>query len=389
MSRIGLILLLCAVVACGGGGGSAPAAAPKPPASGGAGAASGGSAGAPAAGQPASKPAAGAPESPAASGPYLAQPGAAPINVKVATCAVTGGFVHLYTGVDANLFARYGLNVEHILIRGSGPALAAMSAGEIQLLYCAAEATIPGLASGSDARIVAAPLLGLPYVLIARPEVRSVPDLRGKSIAISRPGQLNDRLARMAVEKFGMRPNADVEIRPIGGGQPEGLQAVLTGLAHSSPVTAPLDAYAKKEGMNVIYDFDQLGLPFVYSALHASNRVIRDNPQLVQRFVAGLAEAVQYTEKHPEASRQTLSKVLELEDPDALDAAYAAYAQKNVNRRLTVPLDALSQGIEFAREQGTQVTVRGAEDIATNQFAEDLDRSGFLQQLWGAELLPK
>src|SRR5579885_3502390 len=90
----------------------------------------------------------------ASANPYQAPPGQAPINVKAATCAVSGGFVHLYTAVDAGLFQQYGLNVEHVSISGSGPSLAAMSAGEIQFLYCAAEATIPGLASGSDARIV-------------------------------------------------------------------------------------------------------------------------------------------------------------------------------------------------------------------------------------------
>lgn len=365
--RPSLVLLLGAVVAC-----SRPAAPP------------------PAASAPPA-----APTGPTAGGsapsanPYLAREGQAPTHVKIATCAVTGGFVHLYTALDANVFAKYGLNVEHVLIRGSGPALAAMSAGEVQFLYCAAEATLPGLATGADAKIVAAPLLGLPYVLIARPEVRSVADLRGKTIAISRPGQLNDRLSRLAVERFGLRPNEDVAIRPFGGGQPEGLQAVLSGHADATPVTAPLDAYGRKEGLIVIYDFDQLGLPFIYSALHAPNRLIRDDPQLVQRVVAAMADALHYVEQHPEAARQTLSKVLDLEDADALDAAYQAYAQRNVNRRLTVPLDAVSYGIEYAREQGTQVTVRGPEDIATNQFTDDLERSGFLQQLWGADLPPR
>src|SRR5262245_1903683 len=31
------------------------------------------------------------------SNPYLAKPGEAPVSVYVSTCAVTGGFIHLYT----------------------------------------------------------------------------------------------------------------------------------------------------------------------------------------------------------------------------------------------------------------------------------------------------
>jgi NitT/TauT family transport system substrate-binding protein len=302
---------------------------------------------------------------------------------------VTGGFVHLYTALEAGLFAKYGLDVQHTFIRGSGTSLAALSANEVQFVYCAVEATIPGLASGSEGRVVAAPLLGLPYVLISRPDVRSVPDLRGKSASVARPGQLTDRLIRLILQRHNLRPNEDVEIRPVGGSQPEGYQSVISNVAQAAAVTPPLDAQARRDGLNVIYHMEDLGLPFVYSALHSNVETIRNQPRAVQRFVAALAEAVYYTEKQPEVTRQVLRKVLELEESDALDAAYEAYARKHVNRRLTIPIDALDEGIEHAREQGTQVTVRGGADVATNQFVDDLERTGFLQALWGAELPPK
>jgi NitT/TauT family transport system substrate-binding protein len=388
MRRLILTLLLGLAAAC-----AQAAPSPQPSNPGGAGSAQPASAAAtpapPTTGAGGLPPASSSPASAGSGGanPYLAA-GQPPINVKAATCAVSGGFVHLYTAIDAGLFQKYGLNVEHVMISGSGPSLAALSANEIQFLYCAAEATIPGLASGADARLVAAPLVGLPYVLVARPDVHSVPELRGRVIAMSRAGQLNDRLARMVALKFGLRPNEDVEIRPTGGGQPEQLQAVLTGMADATAITAPLDAYAQKQGMNVIYDINEIGLPFVYSAVHATNGLIRDNPGLVQRFTAAIAESVHFTEKNPEAARASLRKVLDLDDADALDSAYQAYAVKYVNRRVTIPLDAVQGGIDYAREQGTQV-VKSAEDIATNQFADDLDRTGFLQQLWGSELPPK
>jgi ABC-type nitrate/sulfonate/bicarbonate transport system substrate-binding protein len=109
---------------------------------------------------------------------------------------------------------------------------------------------------------------------------------------------------------------------------------------------------------------------------------------MVGRFVAAMAEAVYYTEKHPDVARQALRKVLNLDDADALDAAYQAYAIKHINRRLSVPHEAVAAAIDDARAQGTPV-VKRAEDVATNQFADDLERTGFLQQLWGAELPPR
>src|SRR5262249_11412877 len=42
------------------------------------------------------------------SNPYLVKPGEAPVSVYVSTCAVTGGFIHLYTALDQKIFEKYG-----------------------------------------------------------------------------------------------------------------------------------------------------------------------------------------------------------------------------------------------------------------------------------------
>jgi ABC-type nitrate/sulfonate/bicarbonate transport system substrate-binding protein len=365
MGRAALVLLTVAVLAA-----CAPAASP-----------------APAAPPPAPARAASAP-SPAAATPYLAAPGEAPLSIRVATCAVTGGFVHLYTALEADLFAKYGLQVELSNISGSGAALAALSTNEIQFLYCAADATIDGLASGIDAQLVAAPLVGLVWLMIGRPEIRTMADLRGKAVGVPRAGDLADRLSRLALERHGLRPNEDVDIRPTGGSQPERYSAMIANVVQGNVLTPPMDARARQDGLNVIYDLADLGIPSVYSSAHASNASIRERPQMVQRFVAALAEAVYFTEKNPDVARQALRKVLNLEDPAALDSAYQAYALKHINRRLSIPYDAVAAAIEDARAQGTPVAKR-AGDVATNQFADDLERSGFLQQLWGADLPPR
>jgi hypothetical protein len=59
--------------------------------------------------------------------PYLARPGEKPVALRIATCAVSGGFTHLYTALDYKLFDKYGIRLEHIYIRGSGPSLAALA----------------------------------------------------------------------------------------------------------------------------------------------------------------------------------------------------------------------------------------------------------------------
>lgn len=226
--------------------------------------------------------------------PYLAKQGERPINVRIATCAVSGGFAHLYTAIENKLFEKYGFKLEHVYIRGSGPSLAALVADEIQFLYCAADATMPALASGVDVKLVAAPLVKLPYVLVTRKEIRSMEELKGKALGVARAGDLSDRLSRAMVRKFNV---PDVTIRPIGGSQSERYQAMAANIVQGVVITPPLDVRAKNDGFNVVYRLIDLDIPFIYSSLHATSRSVRDRPEMVQRMVAAFAEAINLDRK--------------------------------------------------------------------------------------------
>jgi ABC-type nitrate/sulfonate/bicarbonate transport system substrate-binding protein len=314
--------------------------------------------------------------------PYLAKPGEKPTPVRVATCAVSGGFTHLYAAMDAGLFDKYGLKLEHAYIRGSSASLAALTSNEIQFLYCAADATIPGMATGIDAKLVGAPLVGLPYVLLARKEIQRPEDLKGKSIGVARAGDLSHRLSRAILKKFNLTER-DVTLRPLGGSQPERYNAMVQNIVQAIPITPPLDVRGKKEGFNVIYNLNDLDLPFIYSSLHTNPKMLRDQRETVQRFVAAMAEAIYFVEKNPDRAKASVGKVLKLTDQESLDSSYQAYAKAIINRKMAVPPEAVAEAIDLARESGTNVTRKPA-DLFDNTFAEHLDKSGFLRELWGS-----
>ena len=321
---------------------------------------------------------------PAHANPYLAKPGEAPVTVRVATCAISGGFTHLYTAMDNGLFDKYGFKVSHSFIAGGSAALAALASDDIQFLYCAADATLPGLATGVDGKLVAAPLIGLPYVLISRKEINRIEDLKGKSVGVSRPGDLDDRLMKALLKKLNLS-TADVPLRPVGGSQPERYTAMAQGIVQAVPVTPPLDARAKKEGFNVIYQFNDLKLPFIYSSVHATPKTLKEKPVWVQRFVAAMAESIHFVEKNPDKAKASLSKALKVSEPDALQSAYDTYAVSLVNRSMIVPANALAEAVEVARENGTNIRKKPTE-LYDNSYAEQLEKSGFLKELWGSEM---
>ena len=317
------------------------------------------------------------------SNPYLPKPGEAPVTVYVSTCAVTGGFIHLYTALDQKIFEKYGINVKHVVIRGgTNVNLAALGTDEVQFLYCAADSTIPGMATGRDATLIASPLVGLPYLIIARKEIRTVQDLKGKTIGVGTVAGLPYQLLKAFVKKFGLD---DMQIRPLGGSQPERYNALLQGIIHAGPFTPPMDARGRKDGFNIVYHLNDLGLPAIYSSVHTNAKTIRERRLTVQRFVAAIAESVRLVEDNPEKAKAAVAKALQVNDEAVLQSSYDAYAKRHINRRLVVPANAVAESVEVARENGFKVTKRAA-DLIDGSFVDNLDKSGFLKDLWGGNV---
>ena len=323
---------------------------------------------------------------PAHANPYLAKTGEPMVPIRVATCAISGGFIHLHAALDHRLFDKYGLRPEFLLVRGAGVSAAALTSNEIQFLYCTADAIIPSLAAGAEAKMIASPLVGLPWVIIARKDIKGVEDLKGKIFLATRPGGTPDTLIRTLIKKLNL---TDVGIRHIGGaGQTEVYSAIQQGLGQATMVTPPLDARAKRDGFHVIYHLDDLNLPAIYSSVFTNDRTIKERPAIVQKFVAAMAEAVHFVEKNPDKAMGSVTRVLALKDPESAQSAYDAYAKQLVNRRVTVPESRVAESIENARRAGTNVRRKPAETY-DNSFAEHLRTSGFLKALWGGEVPAK
>jgi len=315
--------------------------------------------------------------------PYLAKPGERPTSMRISTCAVSGGFVHLYTALDNGLFEKYGIKLENIFIRGGAQNLTALATDEVQFTYCASDAIIPGIAAGIEVKIVASPLVKLPYVLITRKEVRRPEDLKGKALGIARAGDLSDRLSRAVVKKLGL-PAEAVTIHPIGGSQGERYQAMAAGIVHGVIITPPLDVRAKNEGYNIMYRLIDLNLPFIYSSLHTSYKMLREQPNIVQRMVAALADIVYYVEKNPDKAKASIGKAMRTKDAEALQSAYNTYARDILDRTMVVPGKAVAETVELARESGSPVRKK-PEEIYDNSFVFNLEKSGFLKEIWGSE----
>jgi ABC-type nitrate/sulfonate/bicarbonate transport system substrate-binding protein len=101
-------------------------------------------------------------------------------------------------------------------------------------------------------------------------------------------------------------------------------------------------------------------------------------------MVAAFAEIVHFVDKNPDKAKASVAKAMRTKDPEALQSAYDVYAREILDRTMVVPGKAVADAIDLARETGTPVRKK-PEEIYDNSFVNNLEKSGFLKELWGSE----
>jgi len=142
-----------------------------------------------------------------------------------------------------------GIEAEVIQMTGSVP-IAALASGELDY-HTVLGTSVRGAIQGLPLRAVAFYSIGSQMVLVARGDLKSVKELKGKIVAIGNPGGAPDTNGRRIVKHFGLEPDKDVKFAP--GGVAEGnIVRVQQGLVDATVVPIPLDLRARKLGLSVL-----------------------------------------------------------------------------------------------------------------------------------------
>ena len=212
---------------------------------------------------------------------------------------------------------------------------------------------------------------------MARPEIRTVEDLRGKTIAVSRLKAISDLAARLGVERYGLRPDVDVFTRGTGGNA-ESLAAMEGGTVAAASISVPAVFEARKRGYHDLIDVTAMRIPFGNGTLGATKTMLDRRPQVAERVLRATAQGTSRFKTDREYAAQIVGKYSRIEDPEALRGTVEVYAPI-----LTVdpyPDAAATQAILDVEEHPAARTTR-PDEVLDLRAAEAVRRSGFLDRL--------
>ena len=208
---------------------------------------------------------------------------------------------------DAGYFKQEGLDANLIYIAASSTMAQAMMAGEVAISTANSQAVVDTGLQGGDLVAVGAIVNFVALYIIAAPEIKSVQDLRGKPVGVSRFGATTDFAIQMFLKKYGLEPVRDVPIIQIGG-LPELAAALSNKSIYAAAMSYPMGLVAQQAGMKVLANLAKEEIPFLHQGLTTTGRFMRERRAQVKAFVRAYGKAVHYMHTRKEESKAIVSR---------------------------------------------------------------------------------
>ncbi|MGE3936581.1 MAG: ABC transporter substrate-binding protein [Rhodospirillaceae bacterium] len=213
---------------------------------------------------------------------------------KITVGKTTGGsgfHIPTYVAMDQGFYQAEGLDARFIAMTGKALVTAGLS-GNVDFVPIPSGGAQAAL-SGADIRYVVGQSLKSQWVIIAKPEVRKVEDLKGKVLGYGRAGSADyDEGATVLARFFKLEAGKDYKVISFQG-EPERIAALINGDIQGGLVSAPHAAKAKTAGLHALMRTGDY-LPRVGGTVWTTKAYVEKNPETVKKFIRAVARGVAY-----------------------------------------------------------------------------------------------
>ncbi len=261
----------------------------------------------------------------AASGLLFSPPGASAEVVTIrhgTTAAISTEKVILALAKDAGILKKHELAVEVVLITSGGTlATQALVGQSLDLLATGATPFLHGYIEGADIKIIGGVNNRFPYTFMARSNISTPAQLKGKVVGITRFGSIDELATRMALSQFGLNPKTDVKIIQVGGSASR-LAALQSGSIDASALVSGYSDVGRKLGLNVLMDLAEREIEYQMTAIVARSDFLKNRSDPVRRFMRAYLEGIRYYKTHRDEAIKKAMEALKTDDRQLAETDY-------------------------------------------------------------------
>jgi ABC-type nitrate/sulfonate/bicarbonate transport system substrate-binding protein len=238
-------------------------------------------------------------------------------NIRVSYATLSAAYMDHICAMEKGYFLEDGLNIEVIRAPG-GVATPGLLSGQFQFSSSASSA-VSAAVRGGPVKIVYTNLSRPSYSLVAiKPDITSAKELVGKKIAINSFGDTGHLSTILYLKKMGVNPSSVLFIA-VGRNEVR-FPALRSGAIDAAPLV-PRDMVLLKDQKHIVLADLGREIQLVWNGVAASSKLLAENPQLVERFLRGLAKGREFARRYRDETIALVSK----RDPSPLDAIKVDY----------------------------------------------------------------
>ncbi len=289
-----------------------------------------------------------------------------------------GASAVIWVAKEARLFDKHGLDVAPVLIPSSVRTLQAILAGESAIAESAGPAVVSARLAGGDVVAIAGSVNILTYYFVTLPTIKRAEDLKGKIGANQSPGTIADFALRVSLRKLGLDPAKDVSLRSIGVLY-DRIAAMQKGIVQFTVVTEAEKPVVDKLGFPVLLDLISLKIPFPQRGIYTTGKTIKEQPDLVRRYVRAYVEAIHYFKTRKEETMQIMRKYSRVEDRGVLEHTQSWFTE-NMPDYPYPPMEGYQVVAQEMASTQPKAAGLNVKELVDARFVKELEDAGIRRQ---------
>ncbi|MGZ8425835.1 MAG: ABC transporter substrate-binding protein [Candidatus Binatia bacterium] len=292
----------------------------------------------------------------------------------------------IWAAEEKGLFRKHGVDVEVIFIGGGGArVVSSLLAGDIHFSVGGGEGSIRSQMRGAETVIASSTLTKGLQRILAKPEIKTYQDLKGRKIGITQFGSAAHLVLALMLKKWNMRPD-QVQTLQVGS-SPALLASLDKGGIDAAVLTLPTFFLAEDKGYRVVGDPMTMDIYYLQNTLESTRGFLRKNRDQALKFMKGYIEGIAYFKKNKKESLDIMGRKLRIQSSQERDVRYLEMSYNLMTAAYSdVPypsLRAVQSIVDKIAEEDPKVKEREVRSFVDDTLVKELEDNGFIKSLYG------
>lgn len=200
----------------------------------------------------------------------------------------------LLVGLDKNMFAARGLNIELQYTPNSDQQREGLAAGRFEIAHAGVDNAVALVdLANEDVVIVMGGDSGMNEFMV-RTEIASFADIRGKVLAVDAPATSYALVAKKILKNNGLIEGRDYAVKAVGGTQPRAAAMASTPELAATLLSPPFSFTLRDQGLKSLGRVADLLGPYQATSAFIMRKWGEENPVLLECYIAAYIEAARY-----------------------------------------------------------------------------------------------